>query len=262
VRRKPPLLHQPDQGGDEALRLGVTEREPDDPLGAEQPVDAQGDLGAERRGADDDQGAAGGERVDTLAQDADVAGGLHHTVHALTAGDLRERLTGVALPRDDGVGDAQLLGELQAFGHPVDGDDGGGGGGAEGGRHDRRQTDGSGTEDHDRAAVDRLQHVPDGTDTCLHTAAQRGDRLRRYVRVDLDEAALVGRRPFGERGLAEESAAARLAVAGGATRRTVGGAVGPRLVRDRPVDRRSRTVPGEPWSCAPGAQPPATVASC
>ena len=108
VERKPAFLHQPDQGRDEGLRLGVAEGEADDPLAAEQPVDIEGDLGAERRGAHDDQGAPGGERVDALAQHADVAGGLDQAVGAPAAGDVGERPGEVGSGRVDGVGGSQL----------------------------------------------------------------------------------------------------------------------------------------------------------
>src|SRR4051794_18661921 len=161
VQWEAPLLDQTDQGGDEALGLGVAEGEADDPLAAEEPVDVEGDLGAERRGrphgpraagaprggAPDDPRAAGAERVDALAQDVHVARGLHDAVRALTAGEGGERLAEVLLGRVDRVSGAQLPCQGEAFTEPVDGDDRRGG--AEGGGPD------GGGGGRPRAAADR-----------------------------------------------------------------------------------------------------------
>ncbi|MQY39906.1 hypothetical protein SRB17_79340 [Streptomyces sp. RB17] len=211
VQRQPSLLDQLDEGGDEGLGFAVPQSEPDDPLAWQQPVDVQGDFGAEGRGADDDQGAASGERVGALAQHGDVARGLDDSVGSQPAGQRRERVAEVGLGRVDGVGGAQLLGDGEAFGEPVHGDDPRSRG--EGGGHHRGQAHGSGAEDHERAARPGFEDFPHGTDPGLHTAAERGDALERHIRVDLHQAAPVHQRAFGEGGLAEEVPAERAAVA-------------------------------------------------
>ena len=165
---------------DEGLGLAVAEGDAGDGLAAEHPVDVEADLGAERRSAHDDRGAAGGEAVDGLAQHLHVAGGLDDSVAAGAAGDLGDPRGEVLGRGVDDVGGAELAGQVEPVGHDVDRDDLEGRG--EGGGHHGGEADRAGAGHDDGAAGAGLEHVPHGADAGLHAAAERGDRLQRRGR--------------------------------------------------------------------------------
>ena len=119
AHRQAPLADEGHQRRDQGLGLAVTEREPDDGAASEHGVDVHGDLGADRRCADDHKRAAGRESINSLPQHRGAPGGLDDTVRAGSASELSDDLGKAARTSFDGVGRAKLAGQLEPLSDPV-----------------------------------------------------------------------------------------------------------------------------------------------
>ena len=146
-------------------------------------------------------GAAGAQHAERLLGGLLQADGLEGVVHA-AAGELAHLADRVALRRVDGVGGAELAGQLELRLEHVDGDDLAGAG--DGGALDAVEADAAAPDHGDGGAGLDLGGVEHRADAGGDAAADQRGPVERHVLADLHEAVLVDEHLLGERAHVEQ----------------------------------------------------------